>query len=141
MRKIYLIGSLRNPSIPDIANHLRSQGHEVFDDWFAPGPQADDWWKMYEQTRGRKYKEALSGFAAQHIFEFDKYHIDRCDTGVLVLPAGRSGHLELGYMLGQGKDGFIILDPTVDRWDLMYQFATGVYDTMEELCESLTKRN
>ncbi len=46
---IYLIGSLRNPNIPAIANELRTLGYEVFDDWYAAGPEADDYWKSYEK--------------------------------------------------------------------------------------------
>ena len=137
--KIYLIGSLRNPLIPEIANKIRwSTGHEVFDDWFAPGPQADEYWRTYEIQRGRNYLEALEGHAAQNIFNFDKKHIDEADAGVLILPAGKSGHLELGYIRGQGKPGFILLEEeNPERFDVMYQFATGVYGDLETLIDVL----
>ena len=69
--KIYLIGSLRNPEGPKMANRLRELGFEVFDDWFSPGPQADDFWRDYEKLRGSTYKQALSNYAGKHIFEFD----------------------------------------------------------------------
>jgi hypothetical protein len=90
---VYLIGSLRNPTIPDIARNLRAVGFEVFDDWFAAGPNADDSWQEYEALRGRSYGEALQGYHATHVFELDKRHLDRADLGILVMPAGRSGHL------------------------------------------------
>ena len=134
--KIYLIGSLRNPEIPNIAKTMRQAGLNVFDDWFAPGPEADDFWRTYEQGRGHTYLEALDGYAAKHIFEFDKHHIDTSDVGVLVLPCGKSAHLELGYMLGKGKRGYILLDE-VDRWDVMYQFATGIYTNLDNLIEEI----
>jgi nucleoside 2-deoxyribosyltransferase len=54
-----------------------------------------------------------------------------------MLPAGKSGHLELGYMIGQGKPGYILLDAEHKRWDVMYKFATAVVPTMEELCSIL----
>ena len=133
---IYLIGSLRSPEVPVIAAALREQGHEVFDDWYAAGPEADDKWRDYEKGRGRTYNEALLGFAANHVFSFDLFHLNRSDTGVLVLPAGRSGHLELGYLIGQGKPGYILLD-SPERWDVMMKFATGVFVTVEELLEAL----
>lgn len=124
--KVYLIGSLRNPAIPAIAKRLRNMGVDVFDDWYAAGPDADDVWRDYEQTRGRDYLTALrDGRHAEHVWEYDKYHLDSCNAGVLVLPAGRSGHLELGYLIGQGKPGYILLD-NPDRWDIMYRFATVV---------------
>lgn len=126
-KSLYLIGSLRNEGIPEISKSLRKIGLDVFDDWHAAGPEADDCWKEYEENRGRTYKEALSGYAARHVFSFDKYHLDRCDAALLVLPAGKSGHLELGYMAGRGKPTFILLDRP-DRWDVMYQFATEVFE-------------
>ena len=138
MAKIYVIGSLRNPKIPEVANKLREAGHEVFDDWFAAGPEADDYWQKYEQNRGHNYKEGLQGYAANHVYSFDKFHLDRCDVALLVLPAGKSGHLELGYTLGRGKKGYILFDEQMpDRWDVMYLFADGVFFKLEDLISEL----
>jgi len=138
MSKIYLIGSLRNAKVGEIANKLREAGHEVFDDWFAAGPEADDYWQKYETARGHNYKEALTGYAANHVYNFDKYHLDRNDIAVLVLPAGKSGHLELGYVIGTGKPGYILFDDVMpDRWDVMYLFASGVFFNIESLVEEL----
>lgn len=134
---IYLIGSLRNPSIPSIGQYLRQAGYDVFDDWHAAGPDADMEWKRYEQARGHTYREALDGFAAEHVFSFDLYHLNRADMGILVLPAGRSAFTEFGYLRGQGKPVYILLDDP-DRWDVMVKFATGVVLTIEELLASLT---
>lgn len=119
---IYLIGSLRNPAIPGLTNKLEDAGHEVFSDWFAAGERADDSWKEYETLRGRTYKDALKGYAARHVFSFDLHHLNRCDAAMLVMPAGKSGHLELGYATGIGKQTFVLMD-SPDRWDVMYQFA------------------
>lgn len=127
--KIYLIGSLRNPVIPEIGNKLRALGIDVFDDWFAGGKRADDSWKDYEQRTGHTYSEALRGRMARHIFEFDKHHLDDSDAAILVAPAGRSGHLELGYMVGQGKCTVIYFpdgEPKLERWEVMTQFADYV---------------
>ena len=135
--KVYLIGSLRNPEIPVLASTLRQHGFEVFDDWFAAGPKADDHWKEYEQARGRTYKEAMQGYAARHVFEFDKKHIDEADIGVMLLPAGKSGHAELGYMKGKGKKCIVYLESDNDRWDIMYNFFDHLVYTDEELLEAL----
>lgn len=122
--KVYVIGSLRNPEIPEIARILREQvGCEVFDDWFAAGPVADDSWRDYEKARGHTYETALHGIAAQHVFNFDKHHLEGSDAAVLVLPAGRSAHLEAGWMLGRGKPVAILLDDAV-RYDVMMNFAS-----------------
>jgi len=138
-QKIYLIGSLRNPEIPNIANQLRELNIDVFDDWFAAGPRADDHWQEYEIGRGHDYIQALDGHAARHVYEFDRGHLDRSDGGVLALPAGRSGHLELGYLAGQGKRTYIVLGDNYDRFDVMYCFATKVVKNVEELIEELKK--
>lgn len=133
---IYLIGSLRNPEVPNVANRIRALGHEVFDDWFAAGPEADDKWREYEISRGRDYLEALNGAAAKNVFAFDKRHLDAADAAVLLLPAGKSGHLELGYVIGSGRRGYVLLD-TPDRWDVMYQFASGVFNNVDDLAKEL----
>jgi hypothetical protein len=133
---IYLIGSLRNPQVLEIASEIRkTTGWEVFDDWYAAGPEADDMWRDYEKQRGRNYRGGLEGLAAKHVFDFDLHHLNRATGGVLVLPAGRSGHLELGYLIGQGKPGYILLDDP-ERWDVMYRFAKVCF-TKEELIEDL----
>ena len=137
---IYVIGSLRNPEVVTLSNRLRDRGYEVFDDWFAAGPEADDYWRRYEIARGRSYADALGGNAAHHVFNYDKTWLDRADTGVLLCPSGKSGHLELGYLLGQGKKGYILLD-SPDRWDVMYLFATKVCSSVSELLEELSHGN
>ena len=136
---VYVIGSLRNEKIPLLANDIRALGFEVFDDWFSPGPEADEFWRKYEKTRGSTYKQALNNYAGKHIFEFDKHHIDRADIGILVMPAGKSGHLELGYMIGQGKPCFILFEEEPERWDIMYIFANDVCFSFNELKEELIK--
>lgn len=132
-RRLYLIGSLRNPQIPVVAQSLRQCGYEVFDDWHSAGPNADDHLRDYEKARGHSYAQGLKGHAARHVYNFDKHHIDASDIGVMLLPAGKSGHLELGYMIGQGKPGFIwIPESEPERWDIMYQFADAVvYNELE----------
>lgn len=132
---IYVIGSLRNEAIPEVSETLRSLGWDAFDDWFAAGPEADDYWKKYEVNRGHGFKEALRGHAARHVYEFDRFHLDRCGAALLVLPAGKSGHLELGYVAGSGKPTFILLDGQDSRFDVMYQFASEIFTNKEEMIE------
>ncbi len=134
--KVYLIGSLRNPEVPKMAKKIRELGFDVFDDWYAAGPEADDKWRDYEKARGHTYKEALEGLAADHVYQFDLKHLNDCDIAVLSLPAGKSGHLEFGYVIGKGKKSYILID-NPERWDVMYKFADGVFHDFEELEEEL----
>ena len=108
-----------------------------FDDWFAAGPEADDYWQKYEKFRGSTYDQALKNFSCNHVFDFDHYHLDRADVVILILPAGESGHLELGYAIGKGKPGYILFDKEPERWDAMYRFASGVYFDTELLGQEL----
>jgi hypothetical protein len=139
--KLYLIGSLRNPQVPIVAQQLRHAGHTVFDDWFAAGPEADDRWRDYERGRGRTFIQALDGFACRNVYAFDRKHLDEAEAAVLLLPAGKSGHLELGYAIGQGKLSFIVLDDDPDRYDTMYRYATKVVANVDDLVEELWHEN
>lgn len=134
---IYLIGSLRNPEIPHIAIQLRDAGFEVFDAWWSASPDADDWWQSHERLKGNDYKKALDGHHASDIFEVDKKHLDRADMAVLVMPAGRSGHLELGYFIGTGKPGYVLFDSEPERFDLMYKFCVDVCFSLDDLKDAL----
>jgi hypothetical protein len=142
MSVIYLIGSLRNPEIPKIAAKIREAGFEVFDDWWSASEDADDWLRDYYRARNFSYQDMLNSHAAKHIFSFDKFHLDRADVGLLVMPAGKSGHLELGYMAGQGKRCFVLFNEVPERVDIMYQFANGgVYFDIDSLIGGLNEKN
>lgn len=136
--KIYLIGSLRNAQVPVLGNELRERtGHDIFDDWFSAGPEADDFWRDYERGKGNDLKGALAGHAARHVFSFDRHHLDDSDAAILLWPAGKSCHLEFGYIIGQGKPGFILIDGEPERYDVMLNFATGVFTDKGDLIETL----
>lgn len=141
IRSIYLIGSLRNKNVPLLAEKLRAQGYEVFDDWYASGRRADDEWRSYEKHRKHTFKQALNDHFAGHVFEFDMAHLNRCDAAVLLLPAGRSGHLELGYVIGKGKPSIIVIPKEPKRFDVMYKFATDVAVSETELFSILRRLN
>lgn len=137
MQSLYIIGSLRNrDGVTQVAQAIRREHNiEAFDDWLAPGPEADDYWKEYEMAKDHSYKQGLNGWAAKHVFEFDQRHLDRCDGGVLILPAGKSCHLEAGY-IAKTKPLFILLDDP-ERWDVMYLFAKYICFNEQELLDAI----
>lgn len=138
--KIYIIGSLANrEGVFPVSERLRAEGHDVFDDWISPGPEADEHWQTYERQRGRTYAEALEGTHARHIFAYDQRHLAEAQAVVMVLPAGKSGHLELGWAIGQGKRSIIYLPEEPARYDLMYLLADRIVVDMDELVWSLGK--
>jgi len=139
--RVYLIGSLRNPNVPTIAATLRAAGHEVFDDWHSAGPEADDHMRDYLRARGQDYNTALRSYAVQHVFNFDKRHLDRSDVAVLVMPGGKSAHLELGYVAGSGGRGIILMDGEPERLDIMHAFAERVVFSVDELVAYLAVKS
>lgn len=135
--RIYLIGSLRNSRVPVVANQLRRCGFEVFDEWYSAGPEADDYWMKHQKAKGLSYMEALNGPAARNVFLFDQENIEMSDVVVLLAPAGKSGHLELGWAGGRGKPTFILMEEEPERWDVMLQFVDGIARTPVALAEMI----
>jgi len=130
-RRIYVASSWRNANQPMIVETLRAYGHEVYD--FknpAPGQKGFGWrdcgGAAAEDGPGKgamtiaSYVEAIQSNRAKEGFAFDIDALDWADTCVMVLPCGRSAHLEAGYACGQGKHVIWVLSD--DRWEpeLMY---------------------
>lgn len=126
--KIYVASSWRNPYQPDVVKNLKSKGHEVYD-FRNPEPgntgfhwsQIDEDWEYWTPN---EFVEGLKHPLADEGFKFDKDALDWAEACVLVLPCGKSAHLEAGYMAGQGKPVFIRLNRPVEP-ELMYKLATG----------------
>lgn len=138
-KTIYVIGSLANSKVPHFANDLRNLGFNVYDQWWAPGPLADSYWRHYIKIRGLNYKDALADVAGKHIFEFDKGLIDKSDIVVVLAKQklGVSASLELGYAIGSGKKGYVLFESEPPRYDVMMGFATEIFFNKEELFEKL----
>ena len=108
MSKIYLASSWRNQEQPGAVALLRNAGHEVYDFRNPPGgiPDGFRWSELdgnWETWSAREYREKLSHPLAQRGFNSDFDGMKWADVGVLLLPCGRSAHLELGWMAGAGK--------------------------------------
>lgn len=135
---LYVIGSLRNPRVPEVAALIREAGFEAFDNWFSGGERADDAWKDYERGRGNDYKSALANHSARHTFAFDQFHLNRAHGAVMVLPAGRSAHLEAGLMSAT-KPVFLLQDVEgePERLDVMTRFLHSVHADAASLTAGL----
>ena len=126
--KIYLIASLRSKTVRAFANELREYGFDVFDDWHAAGPEADDIWRDYHKQRGHTFLEALQHPFSKHVFAFDEKHLSESEVAILMMPAGKSGCLELGIHLGKRKRGYILLDPKERKLPEDWHWLTGLYE-------------
>ena len=146
-RRIYVASSWRNPIQPTIVQTLRGAGHEVYD--FrnpAPGQKGFAWRDCGGAaaegpgTGARTvsaYMEAIRSDRAKEGFRFDKFAMDWADTCVLVLPCGRSAHLEAGWMAGAGKDSFVLLHEDRFEPELMYLLNTAIVTSTDELLGAL----
>jgi hypothetical protein len=145
-RRIYLASSWRNEHYPEVLEALRNTGHEVYD-FRNPAPQGGggfswseidpDWrqWGPHEYVR-----HVTSDQAAARGFAFDKAGLDWCDTLVLVLPCGRSAHLEADYAVGQGKEVVILLHEDRFEPELMYLLCRGLVTSVSALLRRLDWR-
>lgn len=135
--KIYVASSWRNTIQPSVVEALREAGYEVYDFRNPPGEvkgfhwsEIDLNWKEWTHTQ---FAEALDHPLAESQYILDKTALDQCDAGVLVMPCGRSAHLEAGYLVGQGKPVFFLLSDAEP--ELMYKmgFVTDDLNIILEL--------
>ncbi len=132
--KIYVASSWRNLVQPNAVGILRRLGHEVYD-FKNPGVDKHGFsWKEIDPTwelwQAPEFIWALRSPVAEEGFRQDREAMEWADTCVLLLPCGRSAHLEAGYMKGLGKKLFIVLEgpgqgPLVP--ELMYKLADHIF--------------
>lgn len=137
-RKIYVASSWRNPYYVEVLAELKHSGHECYD-FRNPAPgdtgfaweQVDENWKNWTIPQ---YMELVKNHpTAKHGFNNDKEGLDWCDTCVLVMPSGRSAHIEAGYAAGEGKEVFVLLHEDKFEPDLMYLLGTDMFHDLNEL--------
>ena len=139
---IYVASSWRNERQPEIVAALKRAGHEVYD--FrnpAPGNTGFNWreidpdWKNWAMER---YRLMLNHPVAIKGFKTDMEALDWSDACVLVLPCGRSSHLELGYAVGRQKITCILLGD--GEPELMNKMADHICTGISEVIEALSTR-
>lgn len=150
-KRIYLASSWRNPFQQDTVGILRAAGHEVYDFQHPPGGDQPgfSWSEVDPDWHGwtaDQYVQALQHPVAQAGFRSDYDAMRWADTFVLLLPCGKSAHLEAGWAVGAGKPLHVLLDPdafgphAVDptaNADLMYLLATAVHTNASQLVLAL----
>ena len=134
---VYLVSSLKNKRVVEMANALEVSGITPFTDWQCPGPDADDFLRDHYAARGKTFLDAMASPAVECIWQFDKHWLDKANACVMLMPCGKSGHLELGYALGKGKPSYIFYDEVPERIDVMHRYATGLFFSMDELIKEL----
>jgi nucleoside 2-deoxyribosyltransferase len=137
--KIYVASSWRNEDQPEVVEALREAGHEVYDfrhPHMGPGARGQGFhWSQidpkWQEWTPEEFREALEHSEAINGCASDLAGLTWADACVLVMPCGRSAHLELGYAMGLGKLSFILLSD--GEPELMYRLALHLCVDVPEL--------
>lgn len=128
--KIYIASSWKMKTLCHFASlDLRNKNHEV--DLFCEGSK----YRTVFSFKEIKYvsENIYNGiniferYEVQEAFKQDKKWLDWCDMVLLILPSGRSAHLEAGYAKGMGKRLIILGEFPINEYDLMYGFADAMF--------------
>ena len=136
---MYVASSWRNIIQPDVVEMLVEAGHDVYDfrnpfqngtgfHWSDISSGWEDW-SSEELIDGLEHPLASKGFKS------DMDALDWAEAVVMVMPCGRSSHLELGYAVGQGKKTVVLL--TRSEPELMYKMADYLVTDTEQVLHAL----
>jgi hypothetical protein len=147
---VYVASSWRNPMQPAVISTLHAAGIDCYDfrdpeggtgfSWREvksayDGPRigtdgirakGSDWETVNEYLAMVNHPRAIEGFNA------DFAAMEKADTFVMVLPCGKSAHLELGWAIGAGKRTAILLEDPVEP-ELMYRMADYLAPSLFDL--------
>lgn len=140
MARIYVASSWRNEIQPTVVARLRAEGHAVYD--FRNPPHGDSGfaWRQidpeWKHWSPEKYRQLLTTHpVASHGFLSDMRGMQWADTCVLVLPCGRSAHLEAGWFCGAGKRCIVLL--AEGEPELMNLLASDICISLDEVVQVL----
>ncbi|WP_366933747.1 hypothetical protein [Devosia sp.] len=140
MARIYLASSWRNPQQPLLVEVLRSHGHQVYDFRNPPYATGFSWPEIgldAANCTAEEYRTAvLTHPRAAQAFNSDFGAMRWADTCLLVLPCGRSAHLELGWMAGAGKRTLILTQDGQEP-ELMALLADRICISVDEVLTEL----
>lgn len=152
MSLIYLASSWRNSDQPEVLDTLRAAGHRVYDfrnpgdKWNARGGEKGDdsggfrWSEIDPEWEGWSpwsFTQALQTETAERGFTHDFDAMQASEVGVLLLPSGRSAHLEAGYFAGHPDKTLHVLCLTLPEPELMYLMADGIHLSVGSLLAAL----
>ena len=141
MARIYLASSWRNPYQPSLVVLLREHGHEVYDFRKPSAELAGFHWEEIgldpKTCTANQYIQAITNHPRAALgYMSDMRAMEWADTCVLLLPCGRSAHLEAGWFAGRGKR-LIILTRDGEEPELMALMANHISTQISEVLEIL----
>lgn len=136
---VYVASSWKNDLQPAVVAAIAAAGIGVYDFKNPEGGTGFAWSEVGlrrpydgDMAGAADYLEALQHPRAAEGFDSDFAAMQRADAFVLVLPCGRSAHLELGWAVGAGKPTAILLeDPAVP--ELMYRMVDYLAPSIEHV--------
>ena len=124
---------------PNVVRVLIKAGHEVYDfrnpNKKEPGFHWSDIDSDWEQWSSEKLIDGLEHPLATKGFMTDMEGLDWADAVVMVMPCGRSSHLELGYAVGNRKKTIILLSQSEP--ELMYKMADYLVTDIDQMLIAL----
>lgn len=131
---IYVASSWRNNLQQYVVLALRKAGHQVYDFRNPKGGDKGFHWSdidpKWKEWSPQELIECLRSPVASLGFQLDWNAMKKCDICVLVMPCGRSAHLEAGWFLGANKPTCILLSD--GEPELMYKMANKLVTTIGE---------
>jgi hypothetical protein len=141
--KVYVASSWRNERQPEVVQALRAVGHQVYDFRKPDSERLDvdqgfhwseidpDWqsWSPLQFVDALEHPLALDGYGK------DYAALQSAEAVVLVMPCGRSAHLELGFGVGRGMLSVILLSD--GEPELMYKMVPNLVTSIEEVIIAL----
>jgi len=141
-KRVYVASSWRNARQPTVVKALRDEGYNVYD-FRNPSPvdRGFGWRQCATEAQikdPRRFRdEVLTHPVARAAFKTDMHALQTAEATVLVLPCGRSAHLELGYATGQGQRTIVLLDDPLSEPELMYLMNTKLCVSVKEVISAL----
>jgi nucleoside 2-deoxyribosyltransferase len=130
--KIYVASSWRNYYQIAMVAACRAAGFEAYDFKDSEGFKWDEVDPKWEHWDYEGWQKGLCHERAEQGFKRDMDALEGADRCILVLPSGRSAHLEAGYAIGKGKPTAIWV-PEYDTPDLMVKMADYVSDSLMDI--------
>ena len=136
---IYVASSWRNKYQPGVVGGLIHMGLDVYDfrneidgfHWSDIDPEWESW-------SLEDYRKALEHPLAKAGFDSDFDAMKASYACLLVLPCGRSAHLEAGWFVGQGRPVFVYSPEEEEvEPELMYKMCTMVSCRLDTIVAKL----
>ena len=149
MARIYIATSWKNMDRQKLVQELREHGHKVYEFRRYSGegdmPVLEEISLKYglgEKYRTKtlepgEYEKIIFDKKARMCFSLHAPAIEKADICILLLPAGRSAHIEAGLLSGRGTKVIVYDSGQYTKAELAYGYFDGYTSDKEELFRML----